>query len=223
MEPHLETLAKLRQPVHPQLVSKKPIDVQRGAAKSTCRVCHGWHAPSGHLDFVGHAAVTNILLDADPLWRWEPLATDEHGAPIIDRYPNGAPAGMWITLTVGGMSRIGYGSVESGKAAENAMKEIIGDALRNAAMRFGLALDLWSKADLHSEGSAAIRDTPPGEAVTAPAMTSTALRADIKRLCPDQSPAEIAEDFLAWSEGTSITDAPVDMLVRFRDALKAAS
>jgi hypothetical protein len=29
------------------------------------------------------------------------------------------------------------------------MKEIIGDALRNAAMRFGAALDLWHKGDLH--------------------------------------------------------------------------
>jgi hypothetical protein len=31
------------------------------------------------------------------------------------------------------------------------MKEIIGDALRNAAMRFGAALDLWHKGDLHVE------------------------------------------------------------------------
>jgi uncharacterized protein YjbJ (UPF0337 family) len=29
------------------------------------------------------------------------------------------------------------------------MKERIGDALRNAAMRFGAALDLWHKGDLH--------------------------------------------------------------------------
>jgi hypothetical protein len=31
------------------------------------------------------------------------------------------------------------------------MKERIGDALRNAAMRFGAALDLWHKGDLHIE------------------------------------------------------------------------
>ena len=29
------------------------------------------------------------------------------------------------------------------------MKERIGDALRNAAMRFGAALDLWHKGELH--------------------------------------------------------------------------
>jgi hypothetical protein len=31
------------------------------------------------------------------------------------------------------------------------MKERIGDALRNAAMRFGAALDLWHKGDLHKD------------------------------------------------------------------------
>ena len=30
------------------------------------------------------------------------------------------------------------------------MKERIGDALRNAAMRFGAALDLWHKGDLYA-------------------------------------------------------------------------
>lgn len=33
----------------------------------------------------------------------------------------------------------------------DAVKEVIGDALRNAAMRFGAALDLWHKGDLHVE------------------------------------------------------------------------
>jgi hypothetical protein len=35
----------------------------------------------------------------------------------------------------------------------DAMKERIGDALRNAAMRFGAALDLWHKGDLHVDES----------------------------------------------------------------------
>jgi hypothetical protein len=34
------------------------------------------------------------------------------------------------------------------------MKERIGDALRNAAMRFGAALDLWHKGDLHGDDGA---------------------------------------------------------------------
>ena len=37
------------------------------------------------------------------------------------------------------------------KSGGDAMKEIIGDALRNAAMRFGAALDLWHKGELHPD------------------------------------------------------------------------
>lgn len=59
-------------------------------------------------------------------------------------------AGMWIRLTVCGVSRLGYGSAD-GKQGGDAIKEIIGDALRNAAMRFGAALDLWHKGDLHAD------------------------------------------------------------------------
>lgn len=36
------------------------------------------------------------------------------------------------------------------------MKERIGDALRNAAMRFGAALELWHKGELHIQS-----DDPP--------------------------------------------------------------
>jgi hypothetical protein len=89
------------------------------------------------LDYVGHAAVTDRLLSVDPTWTWEPMATDEHGAPMS------ASGNLWIKLTVNGVTRIGVGD---GKNA----KECISDAIRNAAMRFGVALDLWSKEELES-------------------------------------------------------------------------
>ena len=109
-----------------------------------CEICGGWHHPKVvHLDYVGHAALTDRLLDCDPLWNWEPVATNEDGTPAIDR--NG---GMWIKLTVCGVTRLGYGDAP-GKDGGNAVKEVIGDSLRNAAMRFGAALDLWHKGDLH--------------------------------------------------------------------------
>jgi len=97
------------------------------------------------LSYVGHAALTDRLLDADPLWNWEPLAFGPEGLPVIDTL-----GGMWIRLTVCGVSRLGYGDAQ-GKEGPNAIKEVIGDALRNAAMRFGAALDLWHKGDLHVE------------------------------------------------------------------------
>jgi hypothetical protein len=88
------------------------------------------------LDYVGHAAVVDRLLAVDPLWTWEPFALGPDGLPAPDREGN-----LWIRLTVCGVTRIGVGD---GKNA----KERIGDALRNAAMRFGVALDLWAKENL---------------------------------------------------------------------------
>lgn len=104
---------------------------------SNCPMCHGNHSSATlHLDYVGHAAVTDRLLHVDPEWTWEPLALDPNGLPALDASRN-----LWIRLTVCGVTRIGVGD---GKNA----KEAIGDAIRNAAMRFGVALDLWGKDEL---------------------------------------------------------------------------
>lgn len=99
------------------------------------------------LDYVGHAEVTHRLLQVDPEWSWEPYALDAAGLPLMQRAQDGYPVGFWIRLTVGGVTRPGYGSVGEGKFDPE--KELIGDAIRNAAMRFGVALDLWAKGDLH--------------------------------------------------------------------------
>jgi hypothetical protein len=88
------------------------------------------------LDYVGHAAVVDRLLAVDPEWSWEPFAVDERGLPALDKAGN-----LWIRMTVCGVTRIGVGD---GKNA----KEVVSDALRNAAMRFGVALDLWAKENL---------------------------------------------------------------------------
>lgn len=122
--------------------------------KSRCNTCSAW-ITSAHvdLDFVGHAALTDRLLDADPNWQWEPLAFDDRGLPAFDHI-----GGLWIRLTVCGVSRLGYGDA-GGKSGNSAVKEIIGDALRNAAMRFGAALDLWFKGELHvDEATAALAE-----------------------------------------------------------------
>ena len=97
------------------------------------------------LDYVGHADVTELLLRYDPTWSWEPFAFDADGRPLLDRDSNGWPRGLWIRLTVCGQTRPGYGTCAAGNA--DAVKELIGDAIRNAAMRFGIALSLWSKAE----------------------------------------------------------------------------
>lgn len=95
------------------------------------------------LAYVGHAALTDRLLDTDPAWTWEPLSIGANGLPVLDE-----SGGLWIKLNVCGVTRLGYGDAGQKKGGD-AMKERIGDALRNAAMRFGAALDLWHKGELH--------------------------------------------------------------------------
>lgn len=107
--------------------------------------CGGYHKPSIHLDFVGHAAITDRLLDVDPNWYWEPMAINaDTGLPQFDQF-----GGLWIRLFVAGHSRLGYGDSQGKQNGPTAVKEVIGDALRNAGMRFGMALELWHKGDLH--------------------------------------------------------------------------
>lgn len=147
-------LANLRKPFTGSQISKLPkesraqIDERKTNRSSAinCTICGGWHHKNAvHLDYVGHAALTDRLLDTDIEWSWEPVAFNQEGLPAFDRNN-----GLWIKLTVCGVTRFGYGSAD-GKSGGDAVKEIIGDALRNAAMRFGAALDLWHKGDLHSE------------------------------------------------------------------------
>lgn len=130
-------------------IAQLPRPTRKGAAKGDCPTCGGYHGlPAVHLDYMGHAEVTDVLLAEDPLWNWEPYALDEAGLPMIYHVgpTDHADLVMWIRLTIGGLTRVGVGTAPASKGGD-AIKELIGDALRNAAMRFGIALDLWSKAE----------------------------------------------------------------------------
>lgn len=151
----MTTLAKMREPFPENQISHLP----KGGVK---------------LAYVGHAALTDRLLDVDANWTWEPLAYGPDGLPAIDEI-----GGLWIKLTVCGVTRLGYGDAQ-GKTGGNAMKERIGDALRNAAMRFGAALDLWHKGELHAE------EVPKFDASVA-----------IKAISNAKTPAELKGHFAA--------------------------
>jgi len=90
-----------------------------------------------NLAYVSHADITKILIEIDPTWNWQPVAWD-NGRPAI-HVENGT-ATMWATLTLLGKSLLGVGSVRADK--QDLDKELIGDFLRNASMRFGIALSL---------------------------------------------------------------------------------
>lgn len=155
--------------------------------------CGGYHARSIHLDYVGHAGVTTRLNAVDPTWTWEPMYRDvpneillaaisTGNENIVQQVISNAPmmftqGGLWIRLTVLGVTRPGFGDA-SGKNGPDAVKEVIGDAIRNAGMRFGIATYLWSKsakaravhpdadADMHTLHAPPARPgTPLGERV----------------------------------------------------------
>jgi len=144
----------LRAPFEPHQISRKPQETgaqikERQAGRNIvrgCTVCGGYHHRDAiHLDYVGHAAVTLRLLEVDPDWDWEPMAYSPEGLPLIQT--RGDTAILWIRLIVLGKERKGVGTAPIKKGGD-ALKELIGDAIRNAAMRFGVALDLWHKGDL---------------------------------------------------------------------------
>jgi hypothetical protein len=159
-----EQAQQLRAPFEPHQIGQKPQPYKKDSPKSTCRECGGYHGmPALHLDYVGHAAATDRLLQVDPTWTWEPFAVDAAGLPAVDREGN-----LWIRLTIAGVTKPGVGDGMN-------MKERIGDAIRNAAMRFGVALDLWAKEDLrqpHEPAAAAQQVAPVPTQVQPPAIIS---------------------------------------------------
>lgn len=186
MDPEMQKI--LREPFPQGLIGKLPKITCRDCSKAQnrvcnrhqkqdCQVCKNWITTQHmHVDYVGHAAITDRLLKADPNWSWEPayrevppqvLAaaaasgdSDVVAMVLENSPPLQEPTGMWIKLTVGGVTRLGYGNDDDPGPDHD--KKLIGDAIRNAAMRFGVGLDLWSKEDLGSEESTAVRpDRPP--------------------------------------------------------------
>jgi len=202
MTPETKTvgLARLREPFPENAINFLPRAVRKNDNdKFQCRpgtkasvdgkYCGGYHSASIHLDYVGHAALTDRLLEVDPEWSWEPLAIGENGLPVFDR-----DGGLWIRLKICGVERLGYGDAQ-GKSGGNAVKEAIGDALRNAGMRFGAALDLWHKGDLHdaSEEQGKL-DAPAEDPAPAPARTLQRATVDLdewKKKLEGKSKAEL--------------------------------
>ena len=89
-------------------------------------------------NFINHAVITDRLISVDPDWYWQPMGISANGSPVLDDFN-----GLWIRLTVCGVTRIGYGASEPHQKGADAVKTAISDAIKNAAMRFGVALDLW--------------------------------------------------------------------------------
>jgi len=137
----------LRKPFKPEQIGKLPATSKRPA-----------------LDFVGHAAVTDRLNKIAPGWSY---AIDERWDGLSVEYAKGVEVQVptfWVrgTMTIGGVSRAEFGD---GKDA----KEAIGNFIRRGAMRFGVAIDLWSREELESAPMRASADAGGRVDTTSPA------------------------------------------------------
>jgi hypothetical protein len=94
------------------------------------------------LRYLSHIWVRKAFQDADPDWWWEPMGYDDRGQPVLERDSQGNPVGLWGWLYILGTKMPGYGSCEPGK--RDAVKELIGDFLRNSGMRL-CGGSLWVK------------------------------------------------------------------------------
>lgn len=221
----------LREPFPAHQISKlpKPTKQQTDALKAAmdkkdfslgirCTLCGAWHhKDTAHLDYVGHAALTDRLLDADPNWSWEPVAFRD-GLPAFDQ-----TGGLWIKLTVCGVTRMGYGHAASKPNQDPGAreKEVIGDALRNAAMRFGAALDLWHKGDLHGDAES---DAAPASETAAPAhkpASKAASREVYDRLSRANRALTTEVEFNAFWAKAENQDAAKSLPPDWRQSLKA--
>lgn len=184
---------------------------QHGHTRAVCKVCKA-NITSAHMhvDYVGHADVTDRLLEVDPTWTWEPLALADSGLPAMDK------DGLWIRLTIAGVTRIGYGDAQ-GKSGGDAVKEAIGDAIRNAAMRFGVALDLWRK-ERAGEG-----DPMPSTRAKEGSTEIVGLKNTIVAVGAQKGLTAVAlieADFKKWSSGKDITRASAAVLAEYLAYLK---
>ena len=163
-----EKWARLREPFPSDMLELLPKPTERENPKGRCDrpdvngfFCGGWHGlPAVHLTYVGHAGITMRLQEVDPEWSWEPIGHDADGLPLVK---DGC---LWIYLTVLGVRRIGVGDAVGSLPGPMATKVIVGDALRNAAMRFGIGAYLWSKSE-HARSMASPEPEHTGEVVPA--------------------------------------------------------
>lgn len=190
-----------------ELLSKLPKPTSRENTKGHCSECGGWHGlPAVHLDYMGHADVTLALIEIDPTFDYGWI-TDPDGAMIIREQGKRLVLEGW--LQVHGVKRLCVGTCDAGKMEPE--KELIGDLLRNGAMRFGVATGLWSKSDAHESQDApeqrrarrSTRKTEPdhGDDVATASLGPRAVAA-VKAI--NGLPESLKRAALDWADGRSL-------------------
>ena len=184
---------KLRAKFPPEQIGKLPKPTKKENPKGNCQVCGGYHGlPAIHLDFVGHAHVTERIISVDPDYEFGPVL-DINKRPIKSE-----DGSVLYFLTILGSTKYEWGDGPN-------MKEISSDAIRRCAMRFGIALDLWAKEPLAHEDS-----EPESAARSAPAAQGR-----VERAAP-QPPPKKTTTSQQQKIAIAAADADIDTQLRYR-------
>jgi hypothetical protein len=174
------------------------------------------------LDFVGHADVTKMLIEIDPEWTWEPTAFDVNGLPAY-RVENGmAHMAGWLTIL--GVRRLGIGSVMHNKP--DLLKELISDFIRNAAMRFGVCLALWTKQEWedvsHTPSTPVAKPAPVAKVEPAKPTDPLVSMDNIKRFVDACKTAGLNHEQIAKSAKLDLADLKESQMPALREAFAKA-
>ena len=174
------------------------------------------------LDFVGHADVTKMLIEIDPEWTWEPTAFDANGLPAY-RVENGmAHMAGWLTIL--GVRRLGVGSVMHNKP--DLLKELISDFIRNAAMRFGVCLSLWTKQEWedvsHTPSTPVAKPAPVAKVEPAKPADPLVSMDNIKRFVDACKAAGLHHEKIAKSAKIDLADLKESQMPALREAFAKA-
>jgi hypothetical protein len=174
------------------------------------------------LDFVGHADVTKMLIEIDPEWTWEPTAFDVNGLPAY-RVENGmAHMAGWLTIL--GVRRLGVGSVMHNKP--DLLKELISDFIRNAAMRFGVCLALWTKQEWedvsHTPSTPVAKPAPVAKVEPAKPTDPLVSMDNIKRFVDACKTAGLDHEMIAKSAKLDLADLKESQMPALREAFAKA-
>ena len=154
------------------------------------------------LDFVGHAAVTDRLNLVAPGWTY-----------VVDELFS-VESTVWIrgTMIVGGVSRVEYGDGDD-------PKEALGNFIRRAAMRFGVAIDLWSRQELTTSApvGGSGRSPSPGAEHSSSARATGVIPPEEQAGESSEAPLSSSDPAAAGTPPKDSAPSPGRRLLAFKD------
>jgi hypothetical protein len=145
------------------------------------------------MPYVGHAAVTDRLNGNAPGWTMD----------VRDQFERGNTSWVLLRVTIDGVPRDEYGDGRDPKAA-------IGNALRRCAMRWGVALDLWSKEELDPDSASP--DASPsvggGGGTNSDPIPPTTSAPEVKLFSGEGAAEGAAGSEAGGAEANGLDDAP---------------